>query len=590
MVFFKNGQTSVIVRVKLRDSSSSSGAGLTGLTSASAGLIVSTIADNEATTTRYRASSSEIETITTLGTFAAPTSGKCRFKEVDATNHPGLYEIQIADARWAVSSARSIILSVLGATNLVQVDLIVQLTSLDPYDAVRAGLTALPNAAAEASGGLPTLSAAQASNGTIQANVHRWLTGTPNALQSGRVDSYLGAVASAVIAAGSFAANALDAVWSTATRVLTAGTNIVLAKGTGLTGLNDLDAAGMRSAVGLASANLDTQLTAIDDYIDTEVAAIKAKTDNLPSDPADASDIASAFGAVNSTLATIAGYIDTEVAAIKAKTDNLPASPAATGDAMTLTPGERTAIADEVEAQIIDDTDSEKVLQAIVDKIAAANPSLDDLTLSAIASAVRTELMTELARIDASISSRSTYAGGDTSGTTTLLARLTATRAGLMDNLTNLDVAVSSRSTYAGADTAGTTTLLGRLTALRAAALDYLDAAISAVTAKTDNLPASPAATGDAMTLTSAYDAAKTAAQPSDVPTAVAIADEFLIRDWTAIVGSVPDRCTLNALRFLRNKWSIAGGTLSVKAEDDTTEAWAGAVSGTPTVDAIDPA
>jgi hypothetical protein len=42
-----------------------------------------------------------------------------------------------------------------------------------------------------------------------------------------------------------------------------------------------LDAAGVRAAVGLASANLDTQLAAIDDAIDTEVAAIKAKTDQL---------------------------------------------------------------------------------------------------------------------------------------------------------------------------------------------------------------------------------------------------------------------------------------------------------------------
>lgn len=42
----------------------------------------------------------------------------------------------------------------------------------------------------------------------------------------------------------------------------------------------DLDAT-IRAAVGLASANLDTQLTAIDDYLDTEVAAIKAKTDSL---------------------------------------------------------------------------------------------------------------------------------------------------------------------------------------------------------------------------------------------------------------------------------------------------------------------
>lgn len=37
-----------------------------------------------------------------------------------------------------------------------------------------------------------------------------------------------------------------------------------------------------------------------------------------------------------STLSTIAGYIDTEVAAIKAKTDNLPASPAAVGSVVAL--------------------------------------------------------------------------------------------------------------------------------------------------------------------------------------------------------------------------------------------------------------
>lgn len=44
--------------------------------------------------------------------------------------------------------------------------------------------------------------------------------------------------------------------------------------------------------------------------------------------------------------------------------------------------------------------------------------------------------------LNATVSSRSTYAGADTSGTTTLLGRLTNTRAGLLDNL---DVAISSR-------------------------------------------------------------------------------------------------------------------------------------------------
>jgi len=62
---------------------------------------------------------------------------------------------------------------------------------------------------------------------------------------------------------GTLVADVATAVWGAATRILTAGTNIVLAKGTGVTGFNDLDAAGVRTAVGLASANLDTQLDAL---------------------------------------------------------------------------------------------------------------------------------------------------------------------------------------------------------------------------------------------------------------------------------------------------------------------------------------
>lgn len=43
-----------------------------------------------------------------------------------------------------------------------------------------------------------------------------------------------------------------------------------------------LDAAAIRDAIGLASANLDTQLSTIDDFLDTEITAIKAKTDLIP--------------------------------------------------------------------------------------------------------------------------------------------------------------------------------------------------------------------------------------------------------------------------------------------------------------------
>lgn len=152
----KHGVTSVILRMKILDSASTTGAGKTGLTSASAGLIISTIANNEATATVYAQASSNIETITTLGTYAAPTASKCRFKEVDATNHKGVYEIQIADARFAVANARTLLVSISGAAGAVEVDAEIQLVSYDPYDTVRLGLTALPNVAAGANGGLPT--------------------------------------------------------------------------------------------------------------------------------------------------------------------------------------------------------------------------------------------------------------------------------------------------------------------------------------------------------------------------------------------------------------------------------------------------
>lgn len=135
-----------------------------------------------------------------------------------------------------------------------------------------------------------------------------------------------------------------------------------------------------------------TSVDTVDDYLDTEIAAIKAKTDNLPSSPAAvgsamtlATDAVSADAlkadavaeiqsglataaalqtvddlvddletrltatragyldnlsggatATAAALGTVAGYVDTEVAAIKAKTDLIPASPAAVGSAMTL--------------------------------------------------------------------------------------------------------------------------------------------------------------------------------------------------------------------------------------------------------------
>jgi len=133
LISYKRSATSIILRVKILNSSATTGAGLTGLTYSSSGLIISTIADNESSATPYTQAAGNIEDISTLGTYAAPTAGKCRFKEVDSTNHPGVYEIQIADARFAVSNAKFLLISISGATNVAETDCVIPLVDLDPY-------------------------------------------------------------------------------------------------------------------------------------------------------------------------------------------------------------------------------------------------------------------------------------------------------------------------------------------------------------------------------------------------------------------------------------------------------------------------
>lgn len=74
------------------------------------------------------------------------------------------------------------------------------------------------------------------------------------------------------------------------------------------------------------------------------------------------------------------------------------------------------------------------------------------------------------------------------------------------------------------------------------------------------------------------------------LPTATENADALLKRDWTSVTGEAA-RSVLNALRFLRNKWTASGGSLTVYKEDDTTTAWSGAVTtaASDPVSSIDP-
>lgn len=71
-----------------------------------------------------------------------------------------------------------------------------------------------------------------------------------------------------------------------------------------------------------------------------------------------------------------------------------------------------------------------------------------------------------------------------------------------------------------------------------------------------------------------------------------AFADGLLNRDLSAITVT-NDRSPANALRLLRNKHTIASGTLTVYKENDSDAAWTAAVTSTPganPITAVDPA
>ena len=158
--------TDVTVYVFIQNSSLTTGAGLTGLVFNSASLVCYYV--------RPLAAAAQLSLATQTVTGAHSDGG---FVEVDATNMPGVYRLDLSDAVCA-TGVNSVVVMLKGATNMAPVLLEIQLTSYNPNDAVRLGLTALPNANAEAAGGLYTRGSGagqinQQANGQIDVNLER---------------------------------------------------------------------------------------------------------------------------------------------------------------------------------------------------------------------------------------------------------------------------------------------------------------------------------------------------------------------------------------------------------------------------------
>ncbi|HLF76001.1 MAG TPA: hypothetical protein VJB57_00785, partial [Dehalococcoidia bacterium] len=91
---------------------------------------------------------------------------------------------------------------------------------------------------AVATGGRPEVNATHW-GGTAVASANVLIDGAITAAKIASDAIQAAKIQDGALSAAKFASGAFDAVWSVAARLLTAGTNIVLAKGVGVTGLND---------------------------------------------------------------------------------------------------------------------------------------------------------------------------------------------------------------------------------------------------------------------------------------------------------------------------------------------------------------
>ena len=149
------GTTSLIERVFIRNTSTTTAvAGLTGLTYGSSGLTLYYCRAGDTSSTAVALVTASLGTWTSKG-----------FKEVDATNMPGVYEIGIPNAAVA-SGAQSVAFVLQGAANMEVIPWQYELDAVNYQDGVHFGLTALPNTAVTTNASLLT-----SGTGTDQVSV-----------------------------------------------------------------------------------------------------------------------------------------------------------------------------------------------------------------------------------------------------------------------------------------------------------------------------------------------------------------------------------------------------------------------------------
>jgi hypothetical protein len=241
----------------------------------------------------------------------------------------------------------------------------------------------------------------------------------------------------------------------------------------GRAGVENLDAA---TSTRLASSGYTAPAN-------SDISAIKAKTDNLPASPAAVSDIPTA-----------------DIAAIKSSTDNLPSDPAD----QSLVESAISALSIPTVVQIRTELDSSSTKLANLDatissRLASAdyNAPTSAPTAASVASAVWSAATrtTTGGTVDTLTNAPDVPTEGEIASAVWSAASRQIT-GGVVDTLTNAPASVTPTDIWSHA-TRTLTSASGPTAIEIRQELDSNSTQLAAIKAKTDNLPASPAATGD---------------------------------------------------------------------------------------------
>lgn len=271
------GTTSHRSYLFIQDSSVTTGSGKTGL------------AYNTASLSAYYVQPGGSATAITLATQTATgaySSGG--FVEVDATNLPGVYRLDIPNA--ALTGANSVVVMLKGAANMAPVVLEIELTGVDNQNAT--------------SFGLANLDAAVSSRSTYAGGAVASVTGNVG----GNVAGSVGSVATGGIVAASFAAGAIDAA--------AIATDAIGSAELAASAVAEIQSGLMLAASYTAPPSAAENATAVRSELTTELGRLDVAVSTRSS------------AATQSSSAT-------SIAAIKARTDLIPDAPAATGDVPT---------------------------------------------------------------------------------------------------------------------------------------------------------------------------------------------------------------------------------------------------------------